>query len=264
MAYPYPTYATPPPAGRSRRSSPAPVVFGALVLLASIVVGLLLLTRFATIARAERVRDFARFYVDGGAAGDVDVTTTGLYTVYYEFEGDVDVDGDLEVVDAAADPPENLAIEVTDDQGDDVGVRRLRQQFEYEALGRRGVPVAQVELDEPGEYVVSATGGEEPYAISIGRGIIDQDLSADGAKRAGLLVLVIGVPLGLLLLLWGLARNSRARRRTGGGPPGGAPLGGPGYPPQGWGAPPTWGGSPPTGWGAPAPPGAADPPFPGR
>lgn len=263
MAYPYPTYATPPPAGRSRRGSPAPVVLGALVLLASIVVGLLLLTRFATIARADRVRDFARFYVDGGAAGDVDVTATGLYTIYYEFEGDVDVDGDVEAVDAAADPPEDLEIEVTDDRDDEVGVRRLRQQFEYEASGRRGVPVAQVELDEPGEYVVSATGGEEPYAISIGRGIIDQDLSADGAKRAGLLVLVIGAPLGLALLLWGLARNSRARRRPGGRPPGGAPAGY-GAAPSGWGAPPAWGGAPPSGWGAPAPPGAPDPPFPGR
>lgn len=271
MSYPYPTYQQPPP-GRPvapKRPSLVPVVLGAMVLGASIVVGLLLLTTLATIARTDRVQDFARFAVDGGATGEVDVKRTGLYTIYYEFQGEIDGDD----VDAEPDPPADLELRVSDDRDDDVGVRELRQQFEFDAAGRRGVPVAQVELEETGDYTIEADGGDEVYGIAMGRGILDQDLTDDATKRAGLAVLVLGGLAGLALTLWGLARNSRARRRPSssaggygqGGYPG-SPYGG--YPgqQQGWApAPPPQSppGPAPGGWDAPRPPGSQNPPFPG-
>ena len=280
-----------PPAG-AKKSSPVLPIVGALLLVASLVVGLLLLTVMGTVSRSDRINDFGRFAVDGGTTADVDIKKTGDYTIYYEFAGDVDGDE----IDADDREPDDLEITVTDDSDDDVRVRSISgSQQEFEAGDRRGVEVATVEFADKGNYVISASGtSDQPFGISIGRGSLDEDLSNSGNKLLGLIVLIAGGLAGVLLLLLGLAKRSK-----GGSPqpmygqpqPSYAPQQPPSYgaydPSGGWTGQPTapqpvqppptqqqpqqpsQGGWPgqggPGGWGAPPPPnqpGSPNPPFP--
>ncbi len=284
----YTGYQVPPgPTAGPKKSSPVLPILGALLLVASLVVGLLLLTAMGTVSRSDRINDFGRFAVEGGTTADVDIKKTGDYTIYYEFAGDVDGDE----IDADEREPDDLAITVTDDRDDDVRVRTISgSQQEFEVGDRRGVEIATVEFDEKGEYVINATGtSDQPFGISIGRASLEEDLSNSGNKLLGLIVLIVGGLGGVLLLLLGLAKRSK------GGPPQpayGQPQ--PSYAPPpsygaydpnaGWSGQPTqqpaqpqqppqqppqppWPGQGGTGgWGAPPPPnqpGSPNPPFPG-
>lgn len=290
----YTGYQVPPPAPAAgpRKSSPALPILGAVLLVASLVVGLLLLTAMGTVSRSDRINDFGRFVVEGGTTADVDIKKTGEYTIYYEFAGEVDGDE----IDADDREPDDLAVTVTDDRDDEVRVRPISgSQNEFEAGDRRGVEVATVEFEEKGDYVITATGSsDEPFAVSIGRGSLADDLSNSGNKLLGLIVLIVGGLAGVLLLVLGLAKRSK-----GGGPPqptygqpqpsyGQQPSYG-GYDPNaGWRGQPTqqqpaqpqqppqqpqpppqspWPGQGGAGgWGAPPPPnqpGSPNPPFPG-
>ena len=253
-------------------------LLGALVIAASIAAALLLLTVFGTQSDASRIDDFARFVVDGGAEARVDVNSSDTYTLYYEFEGELRDGGHVVELRASPQPPEDLTVRVLDDDENELEARVPRPAYEYDADGRRGVEVQQVDVPRAGSFTVGARGGEEVYAIAIGRGRLDEELANDDAKLAGLLVLAIGVPLGVLLLVAGLARGSQHRRRRGPGSVAGyertpwAPVPSASPVPPG---PPTWGQPPPPpasgggaapGWGRPAPPsqpGSPNPPFPG-
>ncbi len=267
----------PPVPRRAGRSWPVLPLAGVVVLVGAVVVGLVLVTLIGTQSDAERIDRFARFLVDGPTEADVTIATPGTYTLYYEFGGELREQGGRRRVDANPQPPDDLEVTVVSADGGAVDARVLQRRYEYRVGDRRGVEIEQVEFDQPGEFVVAAEGGSAPYAIALGRGRLDEQLANDDAQLAGILVLVVGVPLGLILLLWGLARHSRRRRRrflalawTGDVRPrsvgaggaaargGTAVAGGRGPPPEGPGAP--WGH-----WAPPPPthPGSPTPPFPG-
>jgi len=239
----YTGYQVPPgPAAGPKKASPALPILGALLLVASLIVGLVLLTVMGKVSRSDRINDFGRFLVeDNGTQADVDIKKTGEYTIYYEFAGDVDGDE----IDANDREPDDLEVTVTDDRDDDVRVRSISgSQQEFKAGDRRGVEIATVEFDEKGDYVIAATGtSDQPFGISIGRGSLEDDLSNSGNKLLGLIILIVGGLAGVLLLLLGLAKRSK------GGPP--QPVYGqpqPSYAAQ----PPSYGAyGPNAGWGGP-------------
>src|SRR3712207_3897369 len=98
--YPATPGGTPP----ARKRSIALPIIGGLILAASVVIGLLLLTAFGSISKSKRIDAFGRFFVDGGTEAEVDIKKSGLYTIYYEYVGEVEADGDSETIDAPADP----------------------------------------------------------------------------------------------------------------------------------------------------------------
>src|SRR5262245_59295970 len=171
------------PPARPKKPSPALLILGALVLLVSVVVGLLLLTVFGTVSRSDRIENFGRFLVeDGGTEADIDIKSSGNYTIYYEYAGEIDG----EEIDADENPPDDLNLTVVDDDDDPLRVRSARDPLVFESGDRAGVEVGTVDFPESGAYVLTATGGDETYGISIGRGSLDEDESNDANKLAGI------------------------------------------------------------------------------
>ncbi len=214
---------------------------------------------------------------------------TGTYTFFVETKGEVgEIDGDCQTDDRSYDVADDDAPRVTlsllDDRGDEVDLDRVDGPS-YDRAGRRGTAIRSVEIDDVGDYrlTATATSADTEVVVRVGR----DPASGVTALRAGsIATLVVGVVAGVLLLLVVGRRRPSEQPTAPAGPQwptgsfGPAPLGppsanppvappytprppshGPHQPPQPeWQPPPEPQPRPPGGWpgqGSPLPPPSA-------
>jgi hypothetical protein len=191
------------------------------VAVVGIVLGIVILV--VGFLRMERmVDDFARADVPGTL--EVEVTDTGGYSIYHEFDGAYD--------DRIVAAPQ---ITVTEPSGDGVTLEPYVASVTYSAGDREGVGIFTFDADDPGTYEVTATGASGT-AIAVGRGI---GRGIVGAVVGGLAIGFLSLLAGAVLAIVVGVRRSRNRRAL--------------LPPR----PPYagWGPMPPPGGGAPGPAG---------
>jgi hypothetical protein len=129
---------------------------------------------------------------------------TGTYTFYVETKGEVgEIDGDCVTDDRtydvdAADAP-RVSLTLVDEQGDEVDLDRADGPS-YDRDGHRGVGIRTVDIDEPGDYQLTATSNDaEPeIVVRVGRDPAD---GVTALRLASIASIVVGVVVGLLLLL---------------------------------------------------------------
>jgi hypothetical protein len=247
---PYAPQAPQPPAG----ASAPPVgptkwwfaVAGAVAVVGVIVAVVVLVAGIA--GYVDRVDDFDR--ADLPATLDVEITDTGGYSIYHEYDGAYSDDFSRFV----SDPD----VSVTDPAGEDVDLDRYSSSVTYEASGHEGEGLYTFDAGVPGTYEVTASG-EPGSGIAVGRGIGRGMVAAIvGSLAIGFVAVVAGAVIAIVVGVT-RSRNRRALRpapRFGGwGPPPG-PVGPGGYGPTGYGPGPGGYGS--TGYG-PGPAGPASP-----
>lgn len=261
----------PPPRPSASQVGPAKswfVVAGVIALAGIVAAVVVLVVGFA--AYVDRIDDFDRAELP--ATLEVEITDTGGYSIYHEYDGAYD-DGFDRVV---SDP----VVSVSDPAGDPVMLDRYFGSITYEAGGHEGEGLFTFDAEVPGTYEVRASGASGS-GIAVGRGL-GRGLVATivGSLAIGFVAVVAGAVMAIVVGV----KRSRNRRalmpapRVGGwGPrPGpGAPGGhgsvgyGPvGYGPVGYGPGPVgYGPGPagpaaPGGYGQPPPPPPPAPPAP--
>jgi hypothetical protein len=251
-----------PPATTDQRVRPSLVWFwvaGAIALM-GIIAGVVMIVRGIT-GYESAIEDFDR--ADLPATLEVEITDTGGYSIYHEYDGAYD--------EVFATPPN---VTVTDPSGNDVPLDDYDTSVTYSADGHEGEGVFTFDADERGTYEVTASG-DSGNAIAVGRGL---GRGLVGAIVGGLAVGLAGVVVCAVIAIVIGVRRSRSRRAlrparpfTGWGPPPswGGPAGAPGGqgggpggygPPGGYGSPGGYG--PPGGYGNPPTPPPPPPPPP--
>jgi hypothetical protein len=211
-------------------------VVGVIVAVVVLVVGMA--------AYVDRIDEFDR--ADLPATLDVEITDTGGYSIYHEYDGAYG-DGFSRFV---SDPD----VSVTDPAGEAVDLDRYSSSVTYEASGHEGEGLYTFDAEVPGTYEVTASG-EPGSGVAVGRGV-GRGLVASiaGSLAIGFVAVVAGAVIAIVV---GVKRsqNRRALRPAPGfggwgSPPGpGAPAGyGPG--PMGYGRGPAGYGAGPGGYGA--------------
>ncbi len=246
-----PFAATPTPGARR----PALIGLGALVLVAGLVIGIVLVMA-ASSNYDKGVENLARAPI--GCVTSLEFAEAGTYVVYVETRGRIDdLRGDCPNTDtdfdsSGGDLPD-VDIVIVDEDGDEVDLDRDDSKS-YDAAGFIGQSVATIDIEDAGDYELTATSDEDEVAVAVGRTPKDD---AASLRTTGIIVLVAGLLVGGVLLALGL------RRRSPVGPGPSAP--GPAAPPTGGGgagasqpAPPTY--QPPA--AAPPPPTMPMPPMP--
>ncbi len=189
---------------------------------------------------------------------------TGVFTLYYEYQGEfsAEIDGDEQDIELdARTTPRQISLRLLDADEQRVRLERDVPDVSYDVGGFAGSAYRQVEIDDTGSYTleVSSETGRDEFAIAVGFGTVKESTLLYPA-----LIAVAGVILGLLAMLL-LGRRKRPVAIPSGPPGSGPPLAGwpaapVGPPPAPVGPPPapTWGTGAPTGPG-PASPGPAGP-----
>jgi hypothetical protein len=242
-------------------------VLGALLIVAGVGGAIALIAVWAA-RTSDAVDKFARVRVPPeGTAATLSFRKAGEFTIYYEWRSKAD---GQTIDNSDHDPPSDLTITLTNSAGQQLPLRPKSGDFTFSFNNIAGRAVYAVDVPQPGEYTMKITGtASEPYAISIGKGVLSTlwpwALGAVGA-------LLLGLGLGLwIITTTGLKRGraKRARQRESGyGPtgvydwapaPAAAPTTAwtppPSAEPQPWTAPPS---AEPQPWTAP--PGPASPP----
>jgi hypothetical protein len=229
------------------RRTPALIGLGALVLAVGIVTGVVLVLA-ASSRYEEGVRNLARAPI--GCVTSLEFAEAGTFVVYVETRGQIsDLRGDCPNSDtdfdsSGGDLPD-VDIVLVDDAGDEVELVSDDSKS-YDVAGFIGQSVATVEIEEPGDFELTATSDEDEVAVAVGRTPKDD---AASLRTTGIIVLAAGVLLGGLLLLLGLRRRGPAAPGSPGSPAAAAA-------PVGAAAP--WSPAPPA--AAPHPPVTAPPP----
>lgn len=201
---------------------------------------------------------------------------TGTYTFFVETKGDVGrVDGDCAAdgrsYESFGDTP-RVALRLVDGRGDEVDLDRASGPT-YDRDGHRGVGVRTAQIDETGDYVLTATAEDPDVVVRVGR---DPAAGVTALRIGALSCILAGLIGGILLLVLGRPRPAPVVQPTLGptwpygpqppplGPPSAAPPAAPPYVPR----PPSYApppapatrpepGRPPGGWpggGRPLPP----------
>ncbi|MEZ5247819.1 MAG: hypothetical protein R2713_00955 [Ilumatobacteraceae bacterium] len=192
----------------------------------------------------------------------------GTYTIFVETEGEIgELRGDCPNADTdySFDDDElpDVDVELRDEDDDEVDLDDDESK-DYDAGGFVGRSIATVEIEEAGDYELTATSDEDEIAIAVGR---DPKGDSGSLKTMGIVAIVGGLVVGGLLLVLGLRRSSPPGPATPAAPgtPGapGAPYSGPAYAPPAASipSPPSPPVQPPTTY--PAPPTMPSPPTPG-
>lgn len=228
---PYAPSAPPgPPGGIDHLVRPAKSWFVVAVLIA--VVGLAIAAVMfvrGIIDHTERIENFDRAGLP--AELDVEITETGGYSIYHEYDGADDYGW-------SPDP----TVTVTDPSGHEVDLELYDGSITYSASGYEGEGLFTFRAYETGTFHVSASG-EAGDGIAVGRGLGSGLVGAiAGSIAIGLLAVIGGTVMAIVV---GVKRSSSRRALT---PP-------PVY--AGWGAPP------PPGWGPGSPGGYGPGPVPG-
>lgn len=222
----------PPPVVGERMVRPSKwwFVVAGLVAIAGIVAAVAILV-VGVGGYIDDIEDFDRALLP--ATLDVEITETGGYSIYHEYDGAYD--GRL------SSAPE---VAVTDPSGAAVALGHYDTTVTYSAGGHEGRGIYTFDADVPGTYAVNASG-TPGTGIAVGRGIgAGLVTTVGGAILAGLAGVLAG---GVMAIVVGVRRSRSRRTMT--APP---VVGGWGPPP-----PPAWGG---TGrGGAPLPPPPAHP-----
>jgi hypothetical protein len=141
-----------------------------LVALLIFVVGVLIalvLIVFSIIHFRNLSDSFVRIVAPGSTI--VHLRESGNYTMYYEYEGDVDG-----VVYTGDETPPNMIVEITNDRGEPVAVNS-DDSGSYTVDSRSGIAVMDFTIDKPGDYQIAtrysdgSSGGE--VVLAIGHGI---------------------------------------------------------------------------------------------
>jgi hypothetical protein len=143
-----------------------------------------------------------------GYSTELTFEKAGTFTLYYEYEGDVsaDIDGDDETVELNADAdPSNFDVTLLDDNGDDIRLGRLDSDLSYDSGGHVGVGYRDVEIDDPGDYVMEVTAEDPDQVFAIALGI------GTAQKPSPLLPVALalaGILGGLAMLLTGRSKKT--------------------------------------------------------
>jgi hypothetical protein len=206
----------PPPAPpRVRPSRGWYVAFGCLIAVSLIAAGVIWLA--GRISVENQVQSFARYVAPGSA--ELRFKRAGQYTIYYEYRSEIDG----EQVDAAeTSPPPGIALDLTDESGQSLELRRPGREFRYDIGGFSGVSLRRVIIPRAGLYRLRADSpGSAPFALSVGRGATP---STDPFVQAAVLVGIIGTALGVIGMLTVGILRSRSRAGLGRGAAGPAPV----------------------------------------
>jgi hypothetical protein len=266
--------ATPPGPPRGSGDAVRPSKWWFLVAAGVAVAGIVAcfgLIGFTALNYSDRIDGFDRTAVPGSM--EVELTSTGGYSIYHEYAGAYDAD-QRSFDDPLFTPPPRVT--VTDPSGDEVLLDVYDTAVTYDSGTHEGEGAFTFSVDEPGVYEITA---EEETAIggstiAVGRGV---GSGLVGGVIAGVLLAVVGVVSGgIMAIVVGVRRSSSRRRMlaTAGpmypgawglmAPPpmGQPPMGQPpiGQPPMPGAAPAPWGAPPPA--PTPPPPPAPPPPAP--
>jgi hypothetical protein len=244
----YTTTAAPPAPSAPPKIKPSAgwVVFGILLIVAGIA-GAIALFVAGFFRMSDTIEGFGRFAFDSDVDGwTVEFENSGTYTIYYEWESEVDgrtISGD-------EDPPRGLEITVTDESGEEIELDERDVDETYELPDFSGRALYEIDIDESGSFRFDVQTREEnpdDFAIAIGKGAL---ASIVPFVLGGVGVGLLGVILGVLMIVITLVKRKRFKRRAAASASAYLPGYGP-YAGAGWGPP-----------GAPAPgvPGAAGPP----
>lgn len=226
---PYAPSAPPgPPGGIDHLVRPAKswFVVAALLAVGGVAIAIAIFVR-GIIDYADRIEDFQRSSLP--AEMDVEITDTGGYSIYHEYDGADDYGW-------SSDPD----VTITDPSGDEVDLDWYDGSITYSASGHEGEGLVTFHADQTGTYHVSASG-EPGDGIAVGRGLGRGLVGAiAGSIAIGLLAVIGGTVMAIVV---GVKRSSSRRALM---PP-------PVY--AGWGAPP------PPGWGPGGPGGPGPGPY---
>jgi hypothetical protein len=208
----------------------------------------------------DRIEDFAR--ADLPATLEVEVTDTGGYSIYHEFDG---------AYDGASRFLSDPDVSVTDPAGEAVDLDRYSGSITYEASGHEGEGLYTFDAEVPGTYEVTASG-DAGSGIAVGRGLGRGLVAAIvGSLAIGFVAVAAGAVIAIVVGVQ-RSRNRRALRPAPGfggwgPPPGPVAAGGYGSPdygpgPAAYGSGPAGPATPGTYGQPPPPPPPAPPPAP--
>jgi len=176
-------------------------VAGVVLIVAGVLVGVLL-----WVAAGQRyddaVADLAP--VPLGCTTTLAFERTGTYTFFVETKGEIgEIDGDCvtdgRTYDVEAEDTPRVSMSLVDDRGGEVDLDRADGPS-YDHSGRRGVGVRTVEIDEAGDYrlTATATSDDAQVVVRVGR---DPSSGVTALRIGGIAAFVLGTTIGLLLLL---------------------------------------------------------------
>jgi hypothetical protein len=167
----------------------------------------------------DAVRDLAPVPI--GCTTTLQFDRTGTYLFFVETTGTVgEIDGDCQNddhdYDVAADDAPRVSLSLLDDQGDELDLDRVDGPS-YDRAGRRGVGVRTVDIDETGDYELTATAtvDDTDVVVRVGR---DPSSGVAALRAGGVTTLLLGVAAGLLLLLVSGRRRPEPAPVTASGP----------------------------------------------
>jgi hypothetical protein len=201
---------------------------GALLIAAGAVSGVVMLMASSS-NYDEGVENLARAPI--GCTTSLEFDEAGTYTIYVETTGQVgELRGDCPNSDDdyAYDDDDlpDVEIVLVDDRGDEVDLDDDESK-DYDAGGYVGRSVASVEIEEAGDFEITATSDEDEIAVAIGR---NPKESAGSTRTMGILALALGVAIGGFCIVLGTRRRPATPATTSvpgapGGYPGAAPTG---------------------------------------
>jgi hypothetical protein len=229
------------------------------VLIALGVIGFFVVLSIWFLRTSDAVDKFARVIVPpGGAEADLQFKKPGEYTLYYEYRSEVD---GQRVNNPNHDPPTQLAVTITDQNGTNIPVKPYTSDFSVSVNDKLGPAFGKINIPAPGTYTMKVTSAATaPFVVAIGKGVL-QSIWPWWLLGA-LALFVIGVGLGLFAIISTAVKRGRRKREMrraqqmalGGAVPAYAGVGA-GEAATAWSTPP-----PPAGWGSPGPGGYPPPP----
>ncbi len=114
--------------------------------------------------------------VVGPGATEVELTESGRYVIFYEYESEFD---GVRYSTSSTPPDMNISLQHID-SGEEIRVDRTRGETSYDLLNHAGESIREFRIDQPGSYEMSveyADGRDSPefvlaYGEGIGRGIL--------------------------------------------------------------------------------------------
>jgi len=139
-----------------------------------------------------------------GCTTTLEFERTGTYTFFVETRGSVDeIDGNCLTDDRSYDVDDEeaprVSLSLLDDAGGSMDLDRADGPT-YDRAGRRGEGVRTVDIDETGEYELTATASSDETEVLVRVGQ-DPASGVTALRVGGLVAALVGVAVGLVLLL---------------------------------------------------------------